>query len=694
MLENYALNVREQIEAGNLAFVREMYDDARRHFEQALQAVHNVAEIDPVVAEIQRCLAQVYWKTGRLDEAEHAARVALEADEQFWGAEPLQSANGLLLMSEILRKKGDFERASGYLERCLALREREFGITNDQTLEVYARLIALYLESGRSNGLEDLHRQVLPAYQQCFPTGSWTNFLQLRGLMLEYVAEGRHRQAERILKTETSVLTKLLGPRHREVAALAQLAVELMHLENRHLGAWRQTSKTERLERAANEQLFLSERRQYAVPLAECRSVIERMLSLRCAFTANAPFVLHRMWWHVDTRASTPTQLSAVISYSDRSVDQSEHRRPNANLRLTVRLTNRMNQTRVDYEAMLDGSDRLTLAVDIVKFTIGEIDQTLAIVPYQLNVKPVLSASPAAPSAAHIVWPSAQQFNEAVQNPHQTFGPLELRDAVAVTNQLGLPRPCSGAMGTVYCMRAGSTEWAVKCFTEPVSDHQQRYSAISHHLERANLPYFAQFHYAPEGIEINGSWYPIVQMEWIKGTALNVFIAEHVDQPRTLMKLAEKFVVMTNELQRASIAHGDLQHGNVLVSGDSLILIDYDGMWVPQLSGMQSNELGHRNFQHPARTKNDFGLYLDNFSAWLIYCSIICVAYAPSLWEQLQGGDECLLLRKEDLDSPGSSSRFNRLLHHRDGSVRDAAQVLIKLLSLPLARVPVLASVL
>ncbi|QLQ08322.1 MAG: hypothetical protein HZY76_21580 [Anaerolineae bacterium] len=52
-------------------------------------------------------------------------------------------------------------------------------------------------------------------------------------------------------------------------------------------------------------------------------------------------------------------------------------------------------------------------------------------------------------------------------------------------------------------------------------------------------------------------------------------------------------------LQTHGIAHGDLQHGNVLVAADELRLIDYDGMYVPPLSGRESHEIGHRNYQHP-----------------------------------------------------------------------------------------------
>jgi len=75
-------------------------------------------------------------------------------------------------------------------------------------------------------------------------------------------------------------------------------------------------------------------------------------------------------------------------------------------------------------------------------------------------------------------------------------------------------------------------------------------------------------------------------------------------------------------------------------------------MYVPALAGLKSHEVGHRNFQHPARTGNDFGEYLDNFSAWVIFASITAVSLEPRVWQLLQAGDESLLFRREVFESP------------------------------------------
>ena len=51
---------------------------------------------------------------------------------------------------------------------------------------------------------------------------------------------------------------------------------------------------------------------------------------------------------------------------------------------------------------------------------------------------------------AGMVWPSLQDFNDAVQDPRTCFGDAELAQATAATDNLGLPKVCSGNFAVVY----------------------------------------------------------------------------------------------------------------------------------------------------------------------------------------------------------------------------------------------------
>ncbi len=178
-------------------------------------------------------------------------------------------------------------------------------------------------------------------------------------------------------------------------------------------------------------------------------------------------------------------------------------------------------------------------------------------------------------------------------------------------------------------------------------------------------------------------------MEWIEGEPLNTYIAKNLGQPHKLLQLSRDWSEMMASLRAAQIAHGDLQHGNILVTPTGLRLIDYDGMYVPSLNGCVSHEEGHRNYQHPERTGRDFGPYLDNFSAWVIFSSVMLVALEPRLWQLLKGGDECLLFRRDDFKRPDRSSAF-QVLESSSPEVKALAGQFRSLLSMPLRQIPAL----
>jgi hypothetical protein len=173
-----------------------------------------------------------------------------------------------------------------------------------------------------------------------------------------------------------------------------------------------------------------------------------------------------------------------------------------------------------------------------------------------------------------------------------------------------------------------------------------------------------------QGIRIRGQWYPILKMDWIDGVALNTYVEKHLMNPGAIQALAHNFLKLTSDLRRHSIAHGDLQHGNLLVVNGDIRLIDYDGMFVPGFEGMQSYELGHRNYQHPRRSERDFGPNLDHFSAWVIYISLSALAIEPRLWRRLGAGDEYLLFRLEDFENPHASPALRALEEVGDSRVQ------------------------
>jgi hypothetical protein len=223
-----------------------------------------------------------------------------------------------------------------------------------------------------------------------------------------------------------------------------------------------------------------------------------------------------------------------------------------------------------------------------------------------------------------------------------------------------------------------------------IPDLQERYKAISQYVAQIRLPYTVPFTYNPCGIRVQGRSFPLLKMQWVQGRALNTFVQAVLAYPETLLSTARFWAKMMSDLGAANIAHGDLQHGNVLVVGDQLRLVDYDGMFVPALAGMQSNELGLPSYQLPSRTALDYGSYLDNFSAWVIYVSLIALAVHPELWQAHGGGDECLIFRKTDFEDPGASALLRDLLASPHGPLRLLVEMFIAFFPLAPWEVPAL----
>jgi hypothetical protein len=138
--------------------------------------------------------------------------------------------------------------------------------------------------------------------------------------------------------------------------------------------------------------------------------------------------------------------------------------------------------------------------------------------------------------------------------------------------------------------------------------------------------------------------------------------------------LAEQWSELVCKLESADIAHGDLQHGNVIVTpSGSLKLVDLDGMYVPALNGRSTMELGHIHFQHPQRGQAPFDRRLDHFSSLVIYTSLLALDHDPSLWDRFH--DDNLILTKADFVDP-ARSRLIELMRQQGGEVARLTDVL------------------
>ncbi|MEJ7708932.1 MAG: hypothetical protein WKF84_03540 [Pyrinomonadaceae bacterium] len=224
-----------------------------------------------------------------------------------------------------------------------------------------------------------------------------------------------------------------------------------------------------------------------------------------------------------------------------------------------------------------------------------------------------------------------------------------------------MPLVTSGQFAYVFKLKVpkGNQAFGVRCFRGFLGDRDERYREIDAHLRAHPLPSLSSFEYDREGIFVSGRKFPTLVMEWISGPTLDVYINEVIGRRDVLLHLADEWVRLIQALRERHLAHGDLQHGNVIVEAGRLRLVDLDGMYVPAMNGWEASEVGHQHYQHPQRNEKLFNEQLDRFSALVIYLSLISLAERPKLWSEHH--DENLLFTKTDFLQPDASALFEKI---------------------------------
>ena len=283
-------------------------------------------------------------------------------------------------------------------------------------------------------------------------------------------------------------------------------------------------------------------------------------------------------------------------------------------------------------------------------------------------------------------YPSLSDYQLAIQNPPVCLDDPDLKKGKPEKNPMGLPRAFSGGFALTYHIVSGKRDYAVRCFKSKVPGLDVKYKALTKELASRPSTVFQQFEYLTRGILVNGTWYPVVKMDWVKGDSLGLHIEKNLSNSSVLTSTADHFRAIVGELSLRGIAHGDLQHGNIMVRNGRLTLIDYDGMYIPAFRGQSSNEKGMLNYQHPEREAH-FDETIDRFSSIVIYASLLALADDPSLWSRYNTGEN-LIFSVDDFQDPDNSPLLDHL--RRRSSLADLSQRLHSVFAGSLVDVPTL----
>lgn len=239
-------------------------------------------------------------------------------------------------------------------------------------------------------------------------------------------------------------------------------------------------------------------------------------------------------------------------------------------------------------------------------------------------------------------------------------------------NRRGVPYMSVGGFGAVFRFKdKQGRQYGLKCFTREVPGRAERYKALHDTLQITKFNFMVDFQYVEDGVKVGENVYPVVVMEWGRGVGLDAAIDGDLEDDgvfNSAPRFAGNLYKVVKTLQEWNMAHNDLQEGNLLIDDqDRITLIDYDGMFVPALEGLEANEIGLADYQHPKRKAAHFSSTIDDFSLLSILLQLAVID--PENWKE-HHDDKRLLLRKDDYNAPSKSELLKKIGRSKEPHVK------------------------
>ena len=230
-------------------------------------------------------------------------------------------------------------------------------------------------------------------------------------------------------------------------------------------------------------------------------------------------------------------------------------------------------------------------------------------------------------------YPLISEYIEAIKLAEDNFE--ELTNLRPVLGEDGLPVMTGGNFAVVFKMKdeRDGKLYAVKCFTKEQEGREEAYKLIAEELEGVDSPYIVPIRYLEKELFVDSKQtdeteFPVLLMNWVEGVPLDSYIQKISEDSFSVSYILYKLQDLGHWLLSQYFAHGDLKPDNILVKEDgTLVLVDYDGMYVPAMKGQKARELGSPDFRHPKRTEDDFDEHIDDFSIISLIINLLYVFY-------------------------------------------------------------------
>ena len=224
------------------------------------------------------------------------------------------------------------------------------------------------------------------------------------------------------------------------------------------------------------------------------------------------------------------------------------------------------------------------------------------------------------------------------------------------------PVMSSGNFAVVFKMedRQSGKLYAVKCFLRDQKGRNESYKLITSELENVSSSFLIPIQYIEKELFVdteqdNDTEFPVLLMDWVEGITMDKYIRNNIYDSYKLFSITYQFCRMGSWLLSQEFAHGDLKPDNIIVREDGqLVMVDYDGMFVPAMRGQKARELGCVDYRHPFRTEDVFDGSIDDFSIASIALSLKAISLKPELLNDF-GADDRLLLSAKDYQNIGES---------------------------------------
>ncbi len=265
-------------------------------------------------------------------------------------------------------------------------------------------------------------------------------------------------------------------------------------------------------------------------------------------------------------------------------------------------------------------------------------------------------------------YPLISEYVEAIRSAEDNFE--ELSFLRPVLGDDGLPVMTNGNFAVVFKMKDEQSGkfYAVKCFTKEQEGRNESYKLIADELEYVSSNYLTPIRFMEKELFVDTDQtteteFPILLMDWVDGIPMDKYIQKNINNQYALELLAFRFSKLATWLLTQPFAHGDLKPENILVKEDSsIVLVDYDGMYVPAMKGQKARELGSPNYRHPQRTIDEFDRHIDDFPLVTITMSLKAIALKPDLFNNSTG--ECgLLLNESDFRDIKTSKTIQKMMY-------------------------------